>query len=220
MATHFIPPGIAGYDEAGGAKGFGLDFLSADGAPQPAVSAKYFKAAGYPSGKYTGTEKILMVGDNTGVAAKTAQVAAQQLKNMGFNITLRLVEHATMYTRYCNTPSAKVQICPNVGWLKDFPDPETFLNPTFNGDHILQTGNANWSQLDDRTLNERMRHATVLTDPMQRARAWADIDEEITRLAAAIPWLWPKQANIRSENVVGTIDEDNATWSLAHTRIR
>src|SRR3954454_112080 len=26
VATHFIPPGISGFDEAGGAKGFGLDF--------------------------------------------------------------------------------------------------------------------------------------------------------------------------------------------------
>src|SRR3954454_10526 len=90
MATHFIPPGIAGYDQAGGAKGFDLDFISADGSPQPDVSAKYFKAAGFQSGKYEGKDKILMVGDNTGVAAKTSQVAAQQLKNMGFDVTLRL----------------------------------------------------------------------------------------------------------------------------------
>lgn len=55
---------------------------------------------------------------------------------------------------------------------------------------------------------------------MERAKAWAEIDTEITRLAAAIPWLWVKRANIRSENVVGTIDEDSATWSLAHTRLR
>jgi hypothetical protein len=29
-----------------------------------------------------------------------------------------------------------------------------------------------------------------------------------------------KQTTIRSEDVVGVIDEDNAVWSLAHTSIR
>ena len=52
------------------------------------------------------------------------------------------------------------------------------------------------------------------------ARAWADIDGRITGLAPAIPWLWPRQGNLRSENVVGTIDEDNGVWSLADTRLR
>jgi peptide/nickel transport system substrate-binding protein len=101
-----------------------------------------------------------------------------------------------------------------------YPAPQTFLDPTFNGDHILRSGNSNWSQLDDRELNELMDQAALLTDPAERARAWADIDDRITELAPAVPWLWPKQANIRSENVVGTIDEDTAVWSLAHTRIR
>lgn len=65
-----------------------------------------------------------------------------------------------------------------------------------------------------------MHHATLLTEPAQRAHAWADIDAEITRRAPAIPYLWARQANIRSANVVGTIDADNAVWSLAHTRVR
>ena len=125
-----------------------------------------------------------------------------------------------MFTKFCGVPSANVAICPNVGWLKDFADPQTFLDLPFNGDHIAPFGNSNWSQLDDRALNERMQQAALLTDPAERARAWANIDDRITQLAPAVPWLWPKQANIRSENVVGTIDEDNAAWSLAHTRIR
>src|SRR4051812_24426856 len=107
MATHFIPPGMAGFDEAGGAKGFNLDYVSEDGSPRPDAMTKYFKAAGFQSGKYEGKEKILMVGDNTGVGAKTAQVASEQLKNMGFNIVLRQVQHQTMYTKYCNSPAAK-----------------------------------------------------------------------------------------------------------------
>ena len=126
-----------------------------------------------------------------------------------------------MFGRFCSVPSAAVAICPNVGWQKDFADPQTFLAPTFSGDNILRAGNANWSQLDDRGLNEQMRATRRSSPTLWNARTpGRTIDEEITRLAPAIPWLWPRQANIRSENVVGTIDEDNAVWSLAHTRLR
>ena len=69
--------------------------------------------------------------------------------------------------------------------------------------NILESGNANWSQLDDPGLNEQMRRAALVTDRAERAQAWADIDARITRLAPAIPWIWLKQANIRSANVVG-----------------
>ena len=93
----------------------------------PEVSAEYFKEAGYASGKYEGTEKILMVGSNAGVAAKTAEVAKENLERMGFKVQMRLVQQQTMYTRYCNTPSANVAVCPNVGWLKDFADGQTML---------------------------------------------------------------------------------------------
>ena len=219
MATHFIPPGISGFEEAGGAKGFNLDFMSVDGSPQPAVSAKYFKAAGYASGKYEGKEKILMVGDNTGVAAKTAQVAAQQLKEMGFNITLRLVEHATMYTRYCNTPSSKVAICPNVGWLKDFADGQTILDPTFNGKNILPQGNSNWPQLDVPAINTAMDKAELLPKE-QRAQAWADIDKMVTEQAPAVPWIWDNDVMLESKNVNGVASTANALWELPWTSLK
>ncbi len=174
MATHFLPPGMAGFDEAGGMKGPGVDFLSTDGAPLPDVSAKYFKAAGYASGKYEGKEKVLMVGSNVGVAAKTAEVAAQQLRNMGFNITLRLVQPQTMYTRYCNTPAAKVAICPNVGWNKDFADGQTMLDPTFNGKNILEQANSNWPQLDDPAINDAMDKAELLPADQRAGRVGRD----------------------------------------------
>jgi peptide/nickel transport system substrate-binding protein len=219
IPTHFLPPGMAGFEEAGGLEGPGLDFLAAPGGDEN-LSAEYFRAAGFDSGKYEGTEPILMVGENEGVDARAAEVAAQNFERMGFNVRLRQVTGDAMYTKFCNVPAAEVAICPNVGWLKDFADPQTFLDPTFNGDNILDTGNSNWSQLNDPALNEQMNAAKLLSDPAERAQAWAEVDRMITEMAPAVPWIWDKQANIRSENVVGVIDEDNAQWSLAHTSIR
>src|SRR4051794_20432958 len=219
VATHILPPGMAGFEEAGGMKGTGVDFVSEDGSPLPDVSAEYFKKAGYASGKYEGTEKILMVGSNAGVAAKTAEVAKAQLEKMGFNVQMRLVQQQTMYTRYCNTPSAKVAICPNVGWLKDFADGQTMLDPTFNGKNILQQGNSNWPQLDDPTINKAMDDAELLPKE-QRPAAWAAIDKQVTEQAGVVPWIWDKQPLIESANVNGVASEDNAQWELAWSSLK
>src|SRR3954447_25732270 len=72
IATHYIPPSIKGYDEAGGAAGPGYDFLK-DPNGNMAVAEKYMKKAGYPSGKYTGSQKLLMVADNATQQQKAAQ---------------------------------------------------------------------------------------------------------------------------------------------------
>ena len=219
IATHYIPPGMKGFEEAGGMKGTGVDFLSPDGKPNPQLSAEYFKKAGYASGKYEGKEKILMVGDNVGVAAKTAEVVKQQLTDMGFNIELRLVQHQTMYTRYCNRPASKVAICPNVGWNKDFSDGQTMLSPTFNGKNIIPEGNSNWPQLDDPQINKAIDDAELLPKD-QRPAAWAAIDKMVVAQAAALPWLWDKTPLIRSANVNGVVAEDNAQWSLPFTSVQ
>jgi len=218
IPTHIIPPEMPGFEEAGGLEGPGIDFMS-NPAGDTELSAEYFRKAGYESGKYDGTEEILMVGTSDGVAQKAAEVAKENFEKMGFKIRLRLVTQDSMYTKFCNEPKAKVAICPNVGWLKDFSDPQTYLDPTFNGDNILETGNVNWSQLDVPELNQEMNEAKLLTDPQERADAWAEIDRKVTELAPAVFWLWDKSPTIRSENVIGAASGYIGTWDLSFTSV-
>src|SRR4051794_9187763 len=219
IPTHFIPPEVPGFEEAGGLKGPGIDFMSHP-AGDPALSAEYFKKAGYASGKYEGNEELLMVGTSEGVAQKAAEVAKENFEKMGFKVRLRLVTQDAMYTKFCNSPPAKVAICPNVGWLKDFSDAQTYLDPTFNGANILQTGNSNWSQLNDPQLNKMMDDAKTITDPQERADAWGAIDKKLTELAPAIDWVWDKTPLIRSENVNGASSAFLGQWDLAFTSLK
>ena len=219
MPTHFIPPEVPGFEEAGGLEGPGIDFMEhPDG--DAALSAEYFKKAGYASGKYEGNEEILMIGTSEGVAQKAAEVAKENFEKMGFKIRMRLVTQDAMYTKFCNSPPAKVVICPNVGWLKDFSDAQTYLDPTFNGGNILQTGNSNWSQLNDPELNKMMDDAKTITEPQERADAWAAIDKKLTELAPAIDWVWDKTPLIRSENVNGASSAFLGQWDLAFTSLK
>ena len=219
IPTHFIPPEVPGFEEAGGLKGPGIDFMSKP-AGDPALSAEYFKKAGYASGKYEGNQELLMVGTSEGVAQKAAEVAKENFEKMGFKIRLRLVTQDAMYTKFCNSPPAKVAICPNVGWLKDFSDAQTYLDPTFNGGNILQTGNSNWSQLNDPELNKMMDDAKTITDPQERADAWAAIDKKLTELAPAVDWVWDKTPLIRSKNVNGASSAFLGQWDLAFTSLK
>jgi peptide/nickel transport system substrate-binding protein len=219
IATHYIPPGLAGYEEAGAAEGFGLDFM-ANPKGDKALMAEYFKKAGFSSGKYEGTEKLQMVADNEGVGGKTAEVAAEQLRGMGFNIELRQVTHDAMYNKFCNRPPSDTAICPNVGWLKDFSDPQTYLDPTFNGENIIQTNNVNWPELDVPEINKAMNDAKLLTDPAERAKAWAEIDRMVSEQAPTVNWIWDKDTSLQSSNVLGVIDESNGIWDWAHTSLK
>jgi peptide/nickel transport system substrate-binding protein len=220
MPTHFIPPGISGYEEAGGAKGPGYDFMNATGQPNMQLASEYFKKAGYKSGKYTGGGEILMVGTAEGVAQKVAEIAKQNFEKMGFKVRLRLVTQDAMYTKFCNVPSANVDVCPNVGWLKDFSDAQTLLDPTFNGENILPQGNSNWSLLDDKKINAEMDKAKLLSDPAERAKAWAQADKDITAQAPAIAWTWDKNPEVASKNVNAVIDQNNATWDLSFASLK
>jgi hypothetical protein len=64
-----------------------------------------------------------------------------------------LDEVATMYARFCNVPREEIDVRPSVGWIPDFPGPQTVLDPTFNGNFIAPTGNVNWSQTNAPHVN-------------------------------------------------------------------
>ena len=181
-------------------------------------SAEYFKKAGFASGKYEGAEKLLMVGDNEGVAGKTAEVAKENFEKMGFKIDLRHVTQDAMYTKFCNSPPAKVAICPNVGWLRDFADAQTYLDPTFNGNNILQTGNSNWSQLDDPRSTRRWTRPSC--SPTRRAGPGVGRDRQDDHGAGRDRQLGLGQDPelIRSENVNAGVIAINGQWDLALPR--
>jgi peptide/nickel transport system substrate-binding protein len=212
IATHIIPPGVAGFDQAGGEPGPDLDFIKKPEG-DPALAAEYLKKAGFSSGKYSGPA-VLMVADNSTNQKAAATVVLNSLKNLGFKVNFRPVTRDTMYSKYCGIPKSKTEICPSTGWLKDFADPQTMLDPTFNGKNIVQSNNSNWPQLDVPAINEAMDKAETVVGDDKRAQAWADIDKQVMEQAAAITWQWDKPYLVRSANVNPVLNKANAAWDL------
>ncbi len=219
IATHFIPPGIPGFDEAGGNAGPGDDFL-ANPSGNIELAKSYMKKAGYPTGLYTGNETLTIVGTSGGKAQKTAEVTQNQLQKLGFKTKLQLVTQDSMYTQFCNAPKKQPAVCPNVGWLKDFNDAQTLLVPTFNGNNIVPANNSNWPQLNVPAINDAMAKAQVETDPAKAASQWAAIDKQITAQAPAVPWVWDNSPNIASANIKGVVNKFNSSWDLSFTSIK
>ena len=183
------------------------------------VAAKYMKAAGFPSGKYKGPE-VLMVGDDQAPASKTGEAFLEVLKKLGFNVRYRQVPHDVMYSKFCQVPKAKVNVCPNVGWGKDFFDAESMLFPTFYGKNIVPSGNVNYPQLNDPEINKMMDDARQLTDQAERDKAWAEVDKKITEGAYVVMWIWDNSVNLESKDVNGVQNKFNSSWDVTYTSLK
>src|SRR4051794_14797983 len=118
------------------------------------------KKAGYKSGKYSGPG-ITMVGENRTNQKGAAERGVAAFQKLGFKVNFRPVTRDTMYAKFCGVPKSKTEVCPSVGWLKDFADPQSMLDPTFNGKNIVPTNNSNWPQLNDPKINQAMTKAEV-----------------------------------------------------------
>jgi peptide/nickel transport system substrate-binding protein len=218
IATHVIPPGLSGYDEAGGAEGPGFDYTK-NPAGDLQLAMSYMKKAGYPSGKYTGG-KVLMVGDNQPPASKTGEAIQNQLEKLGFKLTYRQVQHPTMLSKFCGVPKAAVAICPNLGWGKDFFDGQSFMDPLFNGKNIAQTNNSNYPQVDDSKINGLLAQASKSTDAKERANLYGQVDKLVMEGAYVVPWLWDNDVNFTSANVQGVVNKFNSSWDIPSTSIK
>jgi peptide/nickel transport system substrate-binding protein len=220
IAQHYIPPGMTGFEESGGTEGWPeFDWMRKPEGDR-ALSAEYFRKAGFASGKYEGSEELLLVADNAEPDKSIAQITERQLNEMGFETKLRMVTRDTMLTRFCQVPGSDVNVCPSFGWAQDFFDPQTMLDPTFNGENILEAANVNWSELDDDGVDAAIEKAKATVEPDQRAQAWAEANKLIVAQAPAIPYMWDYQSNAASPNVRGVQNGYSTTWDWNFTSLR
>jgi peptide/nickel transport system substrate-binding protein len=227
IANGWIPPGIPGFEEAGGLKqNTDLDYLK-NPKGDAALAKRYMLAAKEddPSlqidanGKWTGSEKLLTIATNADPGKKTAEVFQNQIEQLGFQVNFRIVPQDTLYTKFLSVPKVNVAFGPNVGWFKDFSDPQAMLDAVFNGNNILQQGNVNWPELDVKAINDAMKQAAL--EPVGKARneAWAKINHDIAAQAPAIPWIWDKSVGVFSKNVVGVMNTYTTCPDLNYSSI-
>jgi peptide/nickel transport system substrate-binding protein len=220
VMTHFLLPEIPGFEQAGGLAGPQFDY-NAHPEGNLQVAAKYMKLAGYPTGKYTGSQTLQIVGATGSPEAEDAEIIDQTLRSLGFKTKLNLVDKSVMYGKYCTVPAEQIDVCPSVGWTADFGDGQAVLDLAFNGSHIEPVGNSDFGQVDVAKIDKAMEAAELIVGAEARARAWANIDRELVANAAAIPYSWEKAPNIESKNVLGVGDLWNTgSWDYTYTSLK
>jgi peptide/nickel transport system substrate-binding protein len=226
IAQHYIPPGVPGFEESGGEQGFEeFDFMR-NPKGDPDLAKEYMlkaKAEGVPvsdDGRYTGSEKLLTIATNADPGLQTATVMQGQLEEMGFKLNFRQVPQDTLYTRFCNVPSTDWAICPNVGWFRDFTDPQSVLEPTFKGAAIKPQGNVNYSELNIPAIDDAMTKASTIPAGPERNQAWADINRRIVAEAPGIPYSWDDSFNLASPDVQGVINGYTTVWDFTASSMK
>jgi peptide/nickel transport system substrate-binding protein len=218
VSTHFIYPEVPGFQQAGGAAGFGEDFVShPDG--DMTVACKYMKLAGYPNCKYTGQYgqygSVLIVGSNAAPGPQEMQVVQSGLTALGFKTSIKAVPQQTMYSKFCGYVKAHVNVCPTAGWIEDFPDPYAALYVPFSGQAIVPINNSNWASLNDPAINNALNTDAGITNLTARYQAFAQVDKQIVDSAAAIPEVWSDNALLEGSKVKGVLDPWNDDWNLS-----
>ena len=219
-ATHFLYPGGNGFTQSGGYAGPQVPWnKNVNGSLS--VAEQYMKAAGYKTGKYTGSATVQIVGTSSGNDPAVTQLTASDLSQLGFHTHVSLVDQSVMYSKYCGVPKQQIDVCPTGGWIRDFPDPLSTLWVPFYGPNIVSTGNVNSGMVNIPSLNAAMKAASLIVDPTARAQAWANVDKMLVNLAVAIPEDFDNQPNIEAKNVAGVNDLwDEGEWDFSFTSLK
>ena len=129
-----------------------------------ALATKYMKAAGYPSGRYSGGATLTVVGATGDPFPNIAAITNHALQSLGFKTNFTLVDQSVMYGKYCGVPAREIDVCPNIGWIRDFSDPQTILGPTFAGYNIVRD--------EQRQYQSGRRSEDQRRDEGRRERRW------------------------------------------------
>ena len=147
------------------------------------------KLAGYPSGKYTGTETVQIVGSTGNPAIGDAQIVNEALQKLGFKTKLnarRPVGHVLEVLRG-REPKRSTSARTSAGSATS-PTRRRRSTCRSTATAIVQNGQLQLgSQLNDPKINAAMEAATKVVGIDARAKAWAKIDEELVAEAVAVP---------------------------------
>jgi ABC-type oligopeptide transport system substrate-binding subunit len=115
-------------------------------------------------------------------AMRTAQVVAYNLKQIGLEVEIKSFAIDVLNAKLTNTPGEPYDIAQGA-WAADYPDPFNFLEP------LLGRGSkANWSHVDDASVERRLHDAERLTGPA-RYQAFGNLEQDVLRTQAPYaPW--------------------------------
>jgi peptide/nickel transport system substrate-binding protein len=156
--------------------------------PYDPVKAKALLAeAGYPNGLTIKTIHTTLTGMQTLIEAVQAQ-----LKKVGINLDIELVEHATFHSQI------RKDLSPIVHYQAGrFPVADVYLTQFFDSKSIVNTPTAVTNFSHCAMADEEIRAARIATDPVKQLALWKTAQDKLARAVCGVPiyeqlqlWAW------------------------------
>ena len=175
-AVSVVPSGYLGTDER--APLFPYD---------PAKAKELLKEAGYPDGLTIKTIHTTLMGMETFIEAIQAQ-----LKKIGVNLDVQLVEHATYHAQI------RKDLSPLVHYqAARFPVADVYLTQFYDFASIVGAPRAVTNFSHCNVADDEIRAARVETDPAKQKELWKTAQEKIIKAVCGVPvyeqlqlWAW------------------------------
>ncbi len=200
IATHVLGPEFKGKGfEAAGGRGYD-PYRSKDHLGDVNKAKAEMRKAGYANGMYDGPAVTAYVFNAT-PSPQQAKVIAASLAKIGIEMKIKLASIDAIFTKFCVVQQYIPEICP-LGWLPDFKDPVTMLDPLFNGKAINPNYTNNASLVDDPKINAAIEKAKLTRNEKARYAAWGKVDKLVMQRAPIIPTGWSTTISVVSDRII------------------
>ncbi|MGW0366278.1 ABC transporter substrate-binding protein [Streptomyces sp. NPDC002990] len=211
IAPNMLPLGVKGSD----AKYDPYGVLQNDGKPNLEKAKEHLKACGKPEGFKT----TIAVRNNKPVEVATAVSLQNALKQVGIEANVDQFDGAQT-SGIIGSPKVvkdKGYGIIIMGWGADFPTGQGFSQPLVDGRFIRQSGNNNFSELNDPAINSLFDQAIAETDPDKAGEIYKQMNQKVSEAAVYLPFVYDKTITWRSSRLTNayTADAFNGRYDYA-----
>ncbi|MCB5166612.1 ABC transporter substrate-binding protein [Streptomyces bambusae] len=211
IAPNMLPLGIKGSD--GSYDPYGV--LQNDGKPNVEKAKEHLKACGQEKGFKT----TIAVRNNKPAEIATAVSLQNALKQVGIEADVDQFDGAQT-SGIIGSPKVvkdKGYGIIIMGWGADFPTGQGFSQPLVDGRFILQSGNNNFSELNDPAINKLFDDAIAETDADKAGAIYKQMNQKVSEAAVYLPFVFDKTISWRSDRLTNayTTDAYNGRYDYA-----
>ncbi|MFB7058707.1 ABC transporter substrate-binding protein [Streptomyces vinaceus] len=202
IAPNMLPLGIKGSD--GKYDPYGV--LTNDGKPDVEKAKAALKACG----KEGGFKTTIAVRNNKPVEVATAVSLQNALKQVGIDAQVEQFDGAQT-SGIIGSPKVVKEKGYGIiimGWGADFPTGQGFSQPLVDGRFILQSGNNNFSELNDPVINGLFDKAIAETDPAKAGDIYKQMNQKVSEAAVYLPFVYDKTITWRSSRLTNAYTSD------------
>jgi peptide/nickel transport system substrate-binding protein len=152
---------------------------------------------------------ITVWGNDESPNNEAAEYLNNQLQEIGFNTTLKIINADNFFTVTGNETTPDLDAGWS-DWFQDYPHPNDFFQPLLSTEAILPTNNTNYALFSDPAIDAQLEKLSEQDLGPEQEAAYAKIDKEVMEQA---PWA-PYGALSVTTFVSDAIDLDKVIFNL------